>query len=135
MQTNPAPHLHVNRKCAVGRKQTNSQTNNKQKHTVCINAVMYVSVTAVCLCFAWSRWSGWACGSNRRIGGSRTLEVLLTHSDLIAPPLKTFEAASRETKYVSGRKCWKSLSSSQYMLHFYHVESCQKNIFFLKEKL
>lgn len=64
--------------------------------------------------FVWQRsvysfglglWSGRASGSNRRIPGSRTLEVLLTHGDLIAPLLKTSSAASRDTRCVWGRKC------------------------------
>lgn len=71
------------------RPKTKQQANKQTNNSVCNSAMMYVCVTALCLFFGLSQWSGQASGSSRRIPGSRTLEVLLTHGDLIAPLLKT----------------------------------------------
>lgn len=74
-------------------------------NTFCNSAVMDVSVTALCILVGLKLLSGRAPGSTQRIPGSRTLEVLLAHSDLIALLLKTSQAANGDAEHASGRKC------------------------------
>lgn len=73
-------------------QQTDKQ-NGDQANSVCNSAMMYVCVTAQCFFFALSQWSDRpldrASDIDRRIPGSWTVKVLLTHGDLIATLLKT----------------------------------------------